>query len=371
MIYFDNAATSFPKPKCVVDELYRCVCSYCGNPGRSSHRLSRMSDEVIYEARERISSHFSLNCPERVVFTYNATYALNMAIKTTVTSKTHILISDVEHNSVVRPLERLRETLGIEYSLFSSSDPIPSIEAAIRPDTSGIVSTLASNVTGIPIDVEALSQVAKKHGLFLILDASQAAGHFKIDLSDKYFTALCAPGHKGLFGIQGSGFAIFSSDKRRDSFIEGGSGSDSKSPHMPILLPEGYEGGTLATPAIATLLEGVKFIDGIGIDTISSRIKNLTQQLRERLSDIESVILYPSANGIISFNVSGVKSSSVASRLDKVGICTRAGLHCAPLAHNKIGTSEFGSVRASLSFFNTEKEIDTFCDVVKREFSKI
>lgn len=367
MIYLDNSATSFPKPDCVIEELNFCLKKYCGNPGRSSHSLSLRSSEAIYEAREQIAALINAPYPEQVVFTYNATYALNLAIKTHVTEKCHILTSDYEHNSVIRPLERLKQTLGICYSSFSSDGDVEAnIRGSVRKDTKGIVCSIASNVTGDGISLPVISKVANELGLFLIIDASQAIGHVDIDISKAPCDVLCAPGHKALFGIQGCGFAYFKENRRRESFIEGGSGADSASLFMPELLPEAYEAGTLSTPAIVSLGRGVRFVRDVGIESIQTRLYDLAEGLTERLESIEQVTLYKSGNGILPFNIGNLPSSYVARRLDEYGIYVRGGLHCAPAIHKKIGTLDRGIVRVSFSYLNSEKQLDGVYRAIKK-----
>ena len=261
MIYLDNAATSFPKPECVNRRLIRCLGSGLGNPGRSSHRLSVKAAEEIYSVREKIADLLGIDTPENIVFTLNATHALNLAIKSFVTENCHILTSDFEHNSVIRPLERLKETLGISYSCFNAEGDLrENLETEKRENTRGIICSIASNVTGDELPLKILSDFAKEKHLFLIIDASQAIGHIDINLKETPCDALCAPGHKALFGIQGCGFAYFKDRARKNGLMEGGSGSDSASPYMPSLLPEGYEAGTPPTHAIITLGEGVNYI---------------------------------------------------------------------------------------------------------------
>ena len=366
MIYLDNAATSFPKPKCVIRDLDLCLKRYCGNPGRSSHSLSLKASEAIYSVREEIAALLSISEPEKVVFTLNATYALNLAIKTFITEKCHVLTSDFEHNSVIRPLEALKRKIGIEYTSFSTdTDAEKSIRESIRSDTRGIVSSIASNVTGDSISLKMLSKIAAEYNLFLIIDASQAIGHSKIDLSEAPCDVLCAPAHKALFGIQGCGFAVFKDGTPRDSFVEGGSGSESISPLMPTLLPERYEAGTLCTPSIVALGSGLQFISDIGIDNVEKRLTHLTDYLYDRLSSIPSIKIYKSGAGILSFNLGNYPSSHVAALLDKHGVCTRGGLHCAPSIHKRLGTLEQGAVRASLSYLNSTSELDKFYRVMK------
>lgn len=366
MIYLDNAATSYPKPISVIRDLNFCLKKYCGNPGRSSHKLSVMASEAIYNARESLANHLNISTPENVVFTHNATYALNLATKTFITEKCHILTSDFEHNSVIRPLQVLHDKLGIEYSTFSTDGNVEkSIRENIRNDTKGIVTSIASNVTGKTISLKTLSKIAAEYNLFLIIDASQAIGHKKINLAETPCDVLCAPAHKALFGIQGCGFAVFKNNEKRDSFIEGGSGADSKSRYMPDLLPERYEAGTHSTPAIVTLGSGLKFISNVGIDNIEKRLSHLTDALYDRLQTLKNVKIYGNDSGIIAFNVGNTPSYRIEAELDKNGICTRGGLHCAPSIHAKLGTLEQGAVRVSLSYFNCKSELDRLYKIVK------
>ena len=371
MIYLDNAATTYPKPRRVICEVNQCIKKYCGNPGRSSHDLSYKAAEKIYSVREKIAEHLNTDSPESVVFTYNATYALNLAIKTLVKENCHVLTTDYEHNSVIRPLEKLAKTRNIEYSDFDTDDNIESnILKELRSNTKALVCSLASNVIGATIDLEILSKVAKENGLFLIIDASQAIGHQKIDLKSSPCDVLCAPGHKSLFGIQGSGFAIFKGKYRDESFLEGGSGSDSENLEMPILLPEGYEAGTLATPSIISMGAGIDYINEIGIDEISNKIEWMCEYAKDALSCIRGVTIYECGNGLVSFNYKNIDSSTIATILNDEGICVRGGLHCAPTAHRKIGTIHQGTVRVSFSYLNNSSEIDRLYKVMKK-FSSI
>ena len=359
MIYLDNAATTYIKPSDSYKKIKFCLRKCGGNPGRSSHRLSYAASELIYNTREAVSEHLGICEPERVVFTYNATHALNLAIKAFITKKCHIIISDIEHNSVIRPIEELRRRLGIEYSIFNSDySPLETIPHMIRSDTVGIISTLASNVTGKRVNLNELSSVANKHNLFLIVDASQYIGHSKINLENSPCDVLCAPSHKSLFGIQGSGFAVFKNCERKNTLIEGGSGYDSKNLFMPMELPEGYEAGTPATPAIASLLGGLQFIKRVGIEEIENKIFNMEQKLYERIASISNIDVLGHDSGILSFAIKNVSSSEITTLLDMRGICVRGGLHCAPSVHRKLGTDEYGAVRVSLSYFNNENELD-------------
>lgn len=366
MIYFDNAATTFPKPKSVIRAVNECLNKYCGNPGRSSHSLSLRASEEIYEAREKIAEFLGADRAERVVFTYNATHALNLAIKTVITEKCHVITSDVEHNSVIRPLEKLRRTLGIEYSCFDTDKELSGeLERIVREDTKCIVSTVASNVTGKNTDIKALSDFSRKKNIPLILDASQALGHEPFDLNLTPCTVLCAPGHKSLFGIQGSGIAVFSDDTLRDSFIEGGSGSESIKVEMPARLPERYEAGTPSVPSIIALKAGIDFINKVGIDSIKEKTDQIRLEIIDRLSSLDRISFITGAGAIISFGIRDVPSSKISEMLDDVGICTRSGLHCSPSAHKKLGSLDYGTVRISLSCFNTKKEADMLYKAMK------
>lgn len=368
MIYLDNAATSFPKPPSVLHDLSVCVGKYCGNPGRSSHRLSLRAAEEIYRTREELAAFLSFDRPENIVFTENATYALNLAIKTTVPHGAHVVISDMEHNAVVRPLEKLRRTEGVSVSVFRSDGNLSdNIEAVLHEDTAAIVSTLCGNVSGERIPLSVLSKIRERHpNIKLITDASQAIGHEEINLKRTPCDILCAPGHKGLFGIQGCGFAVFCDDALRDSFIEGGSGSDSISPEMPEYLPDRFEAGTLPTPAIVTLGSGIRYLNKLGMIEISKRLSDYSAKLCDRLDALGKLrLLARTDSGVISFVWKDVPSSRIADALDRRGICTRSGLHCAPSAHRKFGTLETGAVRVSLSVLNTERDIDGLYDAMR------
>ena len=371
MIYLDNAATSFPKPKEVLKKIDFCLKKCGGNPGRSSHRLSLLASEEVYSTREKVANHFGSSSPECVVFTYNATYALNLAIKTLVKENCHVLTSDYEHNSVIRPLEKLRETKAVSYTSFDTNGDVrQNILDNLTPKTKGIVCSLRSNVLSSSLSLKVVSEIAKDNNLFLIVDASQSAGHDIINLSETPCDVFCAPGHKGLFGIAGVGFAIFKDNIRKESFIEGGSGSESESPHMPNLLPEGYEAGTLSTPAIASLGAGIDFIDRVGIDNITKKLSDLSNKTYDALSKIAGVKVYDFNDSILSFNYKDYPSSFIASLLDNNRICARGGLHCAPLAHIKNGTVRQGSVRVSFSYFNKENDCFSLYKALK-EISKV
>ena len=359
MIYLDNAATSFPKPPEVIKATLDCIKNWCGNSGRSSHALSMKTGEKIYKAREAVCELLSAPSPERVIFTSGATAALNIAIKTTVLPETHVLISDMEHNSTLRPICKLKRTCGVSYSVFNSTGNLAeNIEKLIKSNTKYIVTTVKSNVTGKEIPLNELSELARRHSLKLIIDASQMIGHKNINLINTPCDLLAAPAHKGLFGLQGAGFLVISDDTIRDSFLEGGSGNESKKTEMPENLPERFEAGTLPSPAIVSLLSGIEYIKRVGLSEIEEKLDLLTERYIEVIRSIKKAVLYECESGIISFNIGGIPAEIVASELNKRGICVRAGLHCAPIAHKKLGTQDIGTVRISLSYLNSFGEAD-------------
>ena len=359
MIYLDNAATSYPKPRTVIRETINCIKKYCANSGRSSHKLAIRTSEEIYGTRSAVCDFLSYDKPENVCFTSNATYALNIAIKTLITAPCHILISDIEHNSVLRPVQKLKETLNVEYSCFSTDGDIEAnIKSQLKSNTLAIICNLMSNVTGEELPLAILSKIAKNHGLILIVDASQLLGHNAVNLSDNPCDALCAPGHKGLYGIQGCGFVVFGKKVPRETLIEGGSGTESLRLSMPHFSPERFEAGTLPTPSIVALHAGIEFVKNHGIENVKEKIDSLTQIFKERLAAIKDIECFGGKNGIISFRIRNLPASYVADELDRFNIYTRSGLHCAPLIHKKLGTLDSGLVRISLSLLTKESYAD-------------
>ena len=366
MIYFDNAATTFPKPKEVIKEVEECIRKYCGNAGRSSFGISLKTSEKIYETREIISDFFNFYDPTRVIFTHNATHGLNIAIKGEISSSSHIIVSDLEHNSVIRPVYKSLERYGGEISVFDSSKDMKSaVLPLIRANTKLIISTLASNVTGKTIDYVTLYNIATEKGIKLILDASQYAGHLPFDYSSCSADYFITSGHKSLFGLQGSGILLLGKNANPDTLIEGGNGYDTKNRGMGELIPEKYEAGTVASPSIIGLGASVQYINSVTISKIEQRIKWLTEKCLDILSSFERIKIYGHGVGIISFNYSDYSSAYISELLNNEGIITRSGLHCAPLVHNKLGTAENGTVRISFSYLNKVAELDKLYKALK------
>lgn len=376
MIYFDNAATSFPKPNAVCREVEKCIKNYCGNPGRGSHTLSRLSSEKVYETREILADFFGSPSPENVFFTYNDTYALNMIIKGILKKGDHVIISDMEHNSVRRPIAALAEKGLISYSVFDtmclsperSTDGIcANIRQLIRRETKMLIAAHASNICSASLPLTEIGALCKAHGIIFVVDAAQSAGHLPIDMEKMNIDALCAPGHKGLYGIQGSGFAILRDGILPDTIIEGGSGVNSLMLEMPDVSPERFEAGTQSVPCIASLCEGVKFVKERGLDDIHEHECTLFRKLSEMLDSIPNVTVYAPQHvgSTLLFGVSGISPEKTADMLDSFGICVRSGYHCSPLGHKTLGTLAEGAVRISFSPFNTMRELDFFYSSLK------
>ena len=367
MIYFDNAATTWPKPPAVLGEARRAVELYGGNPGRSSHALSLHASEKIDEVRHLIAALFSLPDPEHVVFTLNATYALNLAIRTRVRRGMHILISDREHNAVYRPVCRLLSEGIAEFDVFPTRGNIrKNITALLRPETGMLICNHISNVDGTRAPIEEIAVLCRERGIYFIVDASQSAGHVPLSFTEATLPdALCAPAHKGLFGIQGCGFAWLRSAEGLSTFLEGGSGASSRLPTMPSTLPERMEAGTLPTPAIAALGEGIRFLQSVTPEAIAAHEASLADRLCARLSRSKRLSLYRGEGaGLLSFSCQGISPDALTAALDARGICVRGGLHCAPLAHTACGTEKAGAVRVSFSYFNRPAEVDRFAEVL-------
>lgn len=374
MIYLDNAATTYPKPEGVYREVSRCMTDYCGNPGRGGHSLSLAAGRAVYDCRCLVAELFSAE-PENVIFTLNTTYALNMAIKGIVREGDHIIISNMEHNSVLRPVI----ATGCDYDIFDASKDteriLLEIASKLTPRTRMIVCTHRSNICPIRLPIKAIGQLCRKRGICFIVDAAQSAGVYPIDMRECCIDALCFAGHKSLYGIQGVGGVAFSnrykgeSARKLHTLVEGGSGIASLEEYMPSLLPERLEAGTLPTPAIAGLSQGIKAITEVGITHIREHEITLYRRMRERLCNHEFIQVYCRDIGYgetMLFNVEGMPSTTVADKLDREGICVRAGFHCAPLAHKHLGTGDSGAVRVSFGAFNTAEEVDIFCDVLNK-----
>ncbi len=373
LIYLDNAATSHPKPRAVYDAVDRCMRHFCGNAGRGSHPMALAAAETIYDCRCRLAELFGAPSPGQVVFTLNATYALNSLIKGLLSEGDHILISDVEHNAAWRPIHRCTQEGYITYDTFptmlSTEDechrrtPLricARIAARLKPNTRAVLCTHQSNISSATLPLAEIGAFCRRHGLLFLVDASQSAGHLPIDMKAMCIDGLAAPAHKGLLGIQGCGFAIFGEGLTPDTLIEGGSGYASLEPTMPDELPERAEAGTLPTPAIAGLAAGLDYLKKQGCSALHKHDCSLFRALHERLEALKHYHVYlPEYQGsTLMFSRDGIPSDKIGAYLSERGICVRTGYHCAALAHKTLHTPDGGGVRASFGPFNTLHDVD-------------
>jgi cysteine desulfurase family protein len=355
--------------------MIKCIKEYGANPGRSGHRMAMQASEKVYECRENLARLFGVEDPLRIVFTSNATEAINLAAKGLLAPGDHVILSGMEHNSVVRPLKKL-EFAGVELSIVKtdSSGKVDTADIAgrIRKNTKLFIITHASNVTGTVNDLASLGQLLKEHKVSFMVDAAQTAGNYPVDVGIMSIDLLAFSGHKGLLGPQGTGGLYIRPGLCLDTLKEGGTGSVSENPRQPDFLPDRYESGTLNTPGIAGLNEGVKFILKTGVENIKDHENQLAGYMYEGLCEIKKVRVYGSRNherrtGVISITIDGKDCQEVCRELDeKYDIAARGGLHCAYLAHETIGTQNTGTIRFSIGFFNTFSDIDKALTAVRK-----
>lgn len=370
-VYLDNASTTFPKPKRVVDSIYNFLTSIGGNPGRSNHDNALNTNRLLLEARETISEFFNYPLLENVIFTNNITTSLNVLINGSLSQGDHVITSSMEHNSVLRPLFNLQNQNIINLDIVKANKfgflSVKDIENKINVNTKMIVLSQASNVNGSIQPIKEIGELCKKNNIFLILDSAQGAGVLDIDFKDLNLSALAFTGHKSLFGPQGIGGFIIDESLNAicKPLILGGTGSLSHSIDQPSFLPDKFESGTLNMPGIVGLMEGIKFINKEGINAIYEENSFLRNSLINELSNMNDVILYEDVNNnhnhtsCISFNIKNIDTAELSFILDSdYGIKNRSGLHCAPLAHKSIGSFPSGTVRLSLSYFNNNSDID-------------
>jgi cysteine desulfurase family protein len=378
MIYLDNAATSYPKPSCVTEEVVNCMLNYCANPGRSGHQMALKAQENVFMCRCKICDMFGIDNPENVIFTSNATHALNIVIKGLLSRKSHAIITSMEHNSVMRPLM----DTGCDYDvLFADKNGYADaneLKKLVRPNTALIICTLSSNVCGSVQPFKEICAFAKKKGILFLLDASQGGGAFKIDMKECGIDFLALPGHKGLLGPTGTGVLCINSDKNVKPLIFGGTGSVSKLLIQPDFLPDKFESGTLNVAGIAGLSSALNYIAKIGQDEILYKENKLIDTLAEKISSVKGVRLWGYDNKrprtpVLSFTIDGMDSMILSSRLSiDYNIATRAGFHCAYTAHKSLGTENTGTVRISTGPFNTDEDIEkTACAIQEIALQKV
>ena len=377
LIYLDNAATSFPKPCSVIDKMSDFMRYHGGNAGRGAHKLALDAAEAIYGCRERLCRLFDCDGPERVCFCSGATEALNIAVKGLIRRGDHVLISDLEHNAVWRPIAKLAAEGRITYDLFPSfaTDPKRSasrictaIARLKKPNTRMLVCTHLSNVCSCVMPIAEIGELCQRYGIFFVVDGAQSAGHLPISVEKMHVDALCIPSHKGLWGPQGCGAVIWGSEVGRvETLTEGGSGYRSLDPEMPKDTPERFEAGTLPTPAIAGLSAGIEELGRIGIDNVSAHIDQLHTRALDILSKNPKIrIIAPHLIGsVMLLCAEGVSPDQLGNALDRRGICTRSGYHCAPLAHQTLQTPEGGALRVSFGYFNSNEDVDALCAALR------
>ncbi len=378
-IYFDNAATTFRKPQRVYSETDRAFRKFSANSGRGSHFLSIAASEKIFECREAVADMLGAS-PENIIFTFNTTYALNMAIKGVAARGDHFLISNLEHNSVLRPVHKLKADGIIDYDIFDAYSYvgvptqriIDELEGKLRPSTKCLICNHTSNICSYSPPIYEIGRFCREHGIIFIVDAAQGAGHTPIDIKRNNIDILCAPSHKGLYGPQGLGVMVLGENILPDTLLEGGSGVNSLIYEMPDEPPERYEAGTLPCYSVCGLCEGVKFIGQYGYESISRKESFLWSRLYRELCDHRSIKIYDREHrgSIFLFNILGKSSSLVGELLSDRGICVRSGYHCSALAHKTLRTDDDGcggAVRVSFSVFNTADEVD----ILAREILRI
>ena len=371
MIYLDNAATTFPKPTRVIAEVHRCIAAYCGNPGRGSHPLGLAAAEQVYACREAVSDFLGVGAPERIIFTQNTTYALNIAIRGLFKDGGHVLISELEHNAVRRPVCALAAEGTLKFDVFpvtglDEAEILRGIEAKIRPDTRGVICTHASNICSAVLPVTAIGDLCRQRGLLFVLDAAQSAGIHPIDMQKMKIDALAAPGHKSLYGIQGCGVLALGKGVLPPPLLTGGSGVDSLATEMPDEPPERYEAGTLPTPAIVGLLEGIRFLQERDLMQDLKFECELFRATVQRLKALGCHIYAPEYEGpVLLFEHPRIPAATLGQALARSGICVRTGLHCAPMAHRALGTEAQGAVRISFGRFNTSADVDALWHALK------
>ncbi|ADG81342.1 aminotransferase class V-fold PLP-dependent enzyme [Thermincola potens] len=379
-VYLDNAATSFPKPEVVyraVDEFMRTVGV---NAGRGAYKQALEADRIIYETRRSLARLFNIKDVSRIVFTFNVTESLNLAMKGILKPGDHVITSSMEHNAVWRPLKVLEKELGIGITVVqcdSEGNFNPQqVKDALTEKTKLIVLIHASNVTGTVMPIAEVGSIARENNIPLLVDAAQTAGLYPIDVEAMNIDLLAFTGHKGLMGPMGTGGLYIREGILINPLKEGGTGGDSILEHQPDSLPDRYEAGTPNVSGIAGLGAAVKFILNEGVEKIHNKEAALTVYALRKLSELDGITLYgPRDNksrvGVISLNIMDIPSPKIGHILDeKYGIMVRTGLHCAPCAHRTIGTVDRGTVRLGLGFFNTQEDIDLFVEAVQEIIKK-
>ena len=377
IIYFDNAATSWPKPPEVSAAMQKFMKKIGANPGRSGHRLSVEAARIIFNTREKLAQLFNIDDPLRIVMTKNATEGLNIAVSGLLKSGDHVITSSMEHNSVMRPL-RAKLHRGVELTVIPCDrkgliDPAH-VNGAVKKNTRAIFMTHASNVTGTIMPVADIGRIARECNLVFCVDAAQTAGSYPIDVVKMNIDLLAFTGHKSLFGPSGTGGIYIREglENKIEPLCVGGTGSRSEVEEQPDFMPDRYEAGTPNTVGMAGLLAGVDFVLSKGVSEIKNKEDSLVKMFMDGVRDVPGIMLYGKTNAqertpVVSFNIDGMDPAAVALQLDeRFKIMARSGIHCAPSAHKTIGTYPKGAVRFSFSCFNTEEQIIKALDALNK-----
>ena len=375
MIYLDNAATTYPKPLNVIKASFDANKS-SANPGRSGYKSAMLASEKMFECRQKAADFFGLENVENCILTPSCTIALNTVIHGTLSRGDHVVISSLEHNSVLRPLQKLASKGIIAYDVAEvfegdADRTVESFRKCMNDKTKLVVCTHASNVFGIKLPVKRIAALCKYYGVLFCIDVAQSAGVVPIDIKDIGADFICAPGHKGLYGPMGTGILLINTDKIPESLFEGGTGSSDLDLSFPDILPDKYESGTMNYSGFSGLSKGIDFVNMKTIERISNHEIKLIRKIYSKLKQMKNIELYTRMPDIenfvplMSFNVKGNDPVKVAETLDKqYGVCVRAGFHCSPLAHKYMKTGDSGTVRICPSAFTSEKEADFFINAV-------
>lgn len=375
MIYLDNAATTYPKPLNVIKASFDANKS-SANPGRSGYKSAMLASEKMFECRQKAADFFGLENVENCILTPSCTIALNTVIHGTLSRGDHVVISSLEHNSVLRPLQKLASKGIIAYDVAEvfegdADRTVESFRKCMNDKTKLVVCTHASNVFGIKLPVKRIAALCKYYGVLFCIDVAQSAGVVPIDIKDIGADFICAPGHKGLYGPMGTGILLINTDKIPESLFEGGTGSSDLDLSFPDILPDKYESGTMNYSGFSGLSKGIDFVNLKTIERISNHEIKLIRKIYSKLKQMKNIELYTRMPDIenfvplMSFNVKGNDPVKVAETLDKqYGVCVRAGFHCSPLAHKYMKTGDSGTVRICPSAFTSEKEADFFINAV-------
>ncbi len=373
MIYFDNAATTYPKPHSVISAMTGALIEYGANPGRAGHKLSMKTAEAVYNAREKCADFFGAEV-QNTIFTLNCTHAVNIAVKGILKNGDHIVCSDIEHNAVLRPVFACSKDRNVTYSFARTTDndeeTAAEFERCINRRTRAVVCTLAGNVTGRILPVRRIGEICRRRNICFIVDAAQGAGLLPIKLSDGV-NIICAAGHKGLYGPMGTGLMITDGNYRLNTLVEGGTGSASKELAQPEFLPDRFESGTINTAGAISLGAGIDFVRNKGLDVIYNHEMTLCRRFYNGLLNIKGVKLYTGLPderyaAVVPFNIGELTSEEAASKLSSAGFCLRGGFHCAYPVHKKMGTESIGAVRFSPSVFSTTGETAALLKAISR-----